>query len=142
MDQSAFRQRIISALAQQAKSLNHRYKNNNQKNTMAKILILFLAIWAACAALTVKLSQEKKLGSRWWGFSGILFGPFALLATMRASSERVQQGNQSLSQSSPNTKKMSRGNSQERVSRYEATGEPESWMKTALDRIFGPIRFF
>ena len=109
---------------------------------MVKILFLIMAIWSACAALTFKLAQEKKLGSRWWGFSGILLGPFALLAAMRAASEQVQQDNQNLVQSSPSTKNPSRGNSRERVSTYETRGESESWMKTTLDRIFGPIRFF
>ena len=109
---------------------------------MPKILFLALGIWAACAALTFKVAEEKRLRALWWTITGILFGPIALLMAIGAPEENSLQDFQGFNRYRTSKSQASTEHLHKKSSTSEAASNRESWVKTTLDRIFGPIRFF
>lgn len=52
----------------------------------------FIIIWAICAGICNGIAKAKNLNSTFWGFMGLIFGVFAVIAVLFAKSNKTKAG--------------------------------------------------
>ena len=110
---------------------------------MSKFLLLFIGIWAIFLALTWKIAKEKRLNTYWWSVNAALFGPIAFVLVIKKTNRKITQVEKRvLRQESPIKQEKYNLRSKNPTNNPENLQESQSWIKIAVDRLLGPIRFF
>ena len=94
--------------------------------------------------------KEKKLNTiYWWGISAVLLSPTAFPLAMKQSDNKTSLPNEgilaqesSLEQKTPTQGKQSKWSTNSPTQITEQTHQSHGWIKTTIDKLLGPIRFF
>ena len=110
---------------------------------MSEFLLFIIGVWTILVAVTWKTAKGKKLNIYWWSIIGVLFGPIALFLAMKQPDRKISLADKiTLARESSLKRERSGSQSKNATNINEHLQGTESWIKTTVDRLLGPIRFF